>query len=130
MFYFPTIILGDQDEKVNVENDKFIQHYSTRIPWKDNDYTGRIDNNPRYNVAAQIIANIASARDWDFEEKNKGVSYLDLDRENIKSWVTENAAFMSNRKSALISITLIGKTMKNLSTIVKRNLCWNLIVFF
>lgn len=101
---------GIRMKKVNVENDKFIQHYSTRIPWKDNDYTGRIDNNPRYNVAAQIIANIASARDWDFEEKNKGVSYLDLDRENIKSWVTENAAFMSNRE---ISVNINHPYRKN-----------------
>ena len=70
---------GIRMKKVYVEIDNFIQHYSTRLPWKDNDYTGRIDNNHRNNVAAQIIANIASARDWDFEEKNKGVCYLDFD---------------------------------------------------
>lgn len=87
--------------KSNLENNKFIQHYSTRIPWKDNDFTGRMDDNPRYNVAAQIIANIASSRDWDFEEKNKGVSYLDLDSEKIKSWVTENAAFMSENEISI-----------------------------
>ena len=64
---------GIRMKKVNVENDKFIQHYSTRIPWKDNDYTGRIDNNPRYNVAAQIIANIASARTGILRKRIKGL---------------------------------------------------------
>lgn len=74
----------------------YVQHFSTRIPWKDNDYTGRIDNNPRYNVAAQVIPNIASSRDLEFEEKNKGKSYEQVGPVRMQSWITENAAFMSD----------------------------------
>ena len=59
------------DKKLKQQTN-YVQHFSTRIPWKDNDYTGRIDNNPRYNVAAQVIPNIASSRDLEFEEANKG----------------------------------------------------------
>lgn len=76
----------------------YVQHFSTRIPWKDNDYTGRIDNNPRYNVAAQVIANIASSRDLEFEETNKGKSYEQVGPVRMQSWITENAAFMSDTK--------------------------------
>lgn len=76
----------------------YTQHFSTRIPWKDNDYTGRIDNNPKYNVAAQVIPNIATSRNLEFEEKNKGKSYTQLEVESVKSWITENAAFMSDTK--------------------------------
>lgn len=74
----------------------YVQHFSTRIPWKDNDYTGRIDNNPRYNVAAQVIPNIASSRDLEFEETNKGKSYEQVGPVRMQSWITENAAFMSD----------------------------------
>lgn len=76
----------------------YVQHFSTRIPWKDNDYTGRIDNNPRYNVAAQVITNIASSRELEFEETNKGKSYEQVGSVRMKSWITENAAFMSDSK--------------------------------
>lgn len=76
----------------------YVQHFSTRIPWKDNDYTGRIDNNPRYNVAAQVIPNIASSRDLEFEETNKGKSYEQVGPVKMQSWITENAAFMSDTK--------------------------------
>lgn len=76
----------------------YVQHFSTRIPWKDNDYTGRIDNNPRYNVAAQVIPNIASSRDLEFEETNKGKSYEQVGPVRVQSWITENAAFMSDTK--------------------------------
>lgn len=82
---------------------KYVQHFSTRIPWKDNDYTGKVDNNPRYNVSAQVIPNISVSRDLDFEEKNKGKKYKDIGSENMKSWITENAAFMSEDQ---LSITL------------------------
>ncbi|QHI73482.1 ATP-dependent DNA helicase [Aminipila terrae] len=75
-----------------------VQHFSTRIPWKDNDYTGRIDNNPRYNVAAQVIPNIASSRDLEFEETNKGKSYKQVGPVKMQNWITENAAFMSDTK--------------------------------
>lgn len=76
----------------------YVQHFSTRIPWKDNDYTGRIDNNPRYNVAAQVIPNIASSRDLEFEEANKGKSYEQVGSVRMQNWITENAAFMSKSK--------------------------------
>ncbi len=76
----------------------YIQHFSTRIPWKDNDFTGRIDNNPRYNVAAQVIPNIASSRDLEFEELNQGKSYKQVGTEKMQNWITENAAFMSDIK--------------------------------
>lgn len=76
----------------------YVQHFSTRIPWKDNDYTGKIDNNPKYNVAAQVIPNIASSRDLEFEEKNKGKSYEQVGTVKMQSWITENAAFMSDTK--------------------------------
>jgi hypothetical protein len=79
----------------------YVQHFSTRIPWKDNDYSGRIDNNPRYNVAAQIIPNIASTRDLEFEETNKGNSYEQVGSAKMQSWITENAAFMSDTKLEL-----------------------------
>ena len=79
----------------------YVQHFSTRIPWKDNDYTGRIDNNPRYNVAAQVIPNIASSRDLEFEETNKGKSYEQVGPVKMQSWITENAAFMSDIKLSL-----------------------------
>ena len=75
-----------------------MQHFSTRIPWKDNGFTGRIDNNPKYNVAAQAIPNIASTRDLEFEERNKGKKYNDVEITEVKNWITENAAFMSNEK--------------------------------
>lgn len=76
----------------------YVQHFSTRIPWKDNDYTGRIDNNPRYNVAAQVIPNIASSRDLEFEETNKGKSYKQVGPVKMQNWITENSAFMSDTK--------------------------------
>ncbi|HGY9579727.1 TPA: ATP-dependent RecD-like DNA helicase [Vibrio harveyi] len=75
-----------------------VQHFSTRIPWKDNDYTGRIDDNPRYNVAAQVIPNIATSRDLDFEQKNNGKRYEQVGSVKMQSWITENAAFMSDTK--------------------------------
>ncbi len=74
----------------------YIQHFSTRIPWKDNDFTGRIDNNPKYNVAAQVIPNIASSRDLEFEDSNKGKSYEEVGTNYMKGWITENAAFMNS----------------------------------
>ncbi|WP_339246355.1 DEAD/DEAH box helicase [Paenibacillus sp. FSL R10-2796] len=76
----------------------YVQHFSTRIPWKDNEYTGRIDNNPRYNVAAQVIPNIASSRDLEFEEANRGKSYEQVGPVRMQNWITENAAFMSDTK--------------------------------
>ncbi|WP_088006828.1 hypothetical protein [Indiicoccus explosivorum] len=63
--------LADKEKKVQSQTN-YVQHFSTRIPWKDNDYTERIDNNPKYNVAAQVIPNITSSRDLEFEERNKG----------------------------------------------------------
>ena len=75
---------------------EYIQHFSTRIPWKDNDYTGRIDNKPKYNVAAQVIPNIAESRDIEFEEENAGKLYKDVGSGKLKNWITENAAFMSD----------------------------------
>ncbi len=81
--------------KNNIETKKeYVQHFSTRIPWKDNDYTGRIDDNPKYNVAAQVIPNIGQSRDVEFEEKNKGKFYKDIGSEKLKNWITENSAFM------------------------------------
>lgn len=74
----------------------YVQHFSTRIPWKDNDYTGRIDNNPKYNVAAQVIPNIATSRNLEFEELNKGKRYEEVGPVKMQSWITENAAFMSD----------------------------------
>ncbi|USK48043.1 AAA family ATPase [Bacillus sp. CMF12] len=79
----------------------YVQHFSTRIPWKDNDYSGRIDNNPSYNVAAQVIPNIASSRDLEFEETNKGKSYEEVGTVKMQNWITENAAFMSDTKLEL-----------------------------
>ena len=84
-------------KKVKLQTN-YVQHFSTRIPWKDNDYTGRIDNDPRYNVAAQVIPNIASSRDLEFEETNKGKSYEQVGSVKMQSWITENAAFMSDTK--------------------------------
>ncbi|NLC41217.1 MAG: hypothetical protein GX763_09915 [Clostridiaceae bacterium] len=74
----------------------YIQHYSTRIPWKDNDFTGRVDDHPKYNVAAQVIPNIASSRNIDFEEANKTKLYAEVNPLNVQHWISENAAFMSN----------------------------------
>jgi ATP-dependent exoDNAse (exonuclease V) alpha subunit len=87
----------DKEKKVKPQT-KYVQHFSTRIPWKDNDYTGRIDNKPRYNVAAQVIPNIASSRDLEFEETNKGKSYEEVGPVRMQSWITENAAFLSDTK--------------------------------
>ena len=53
----------------NLQSTKYVQHFSTRIPWKDNGFTGKIDDEPKNNVASQVIPNIASARDLDFEEE-------------------------------------------------------------
>ena len=91
------MFLIDKEKKVKPQTN-YVQHFSTRIPWKDNDYTGRIDNNPRYNVAAQVIPNIASSRDLEFEETNKGKSYEQVGSVRMQSWITENAAFMSDTK--------------------------------
>ncbi|MFP7297002.1 AAA family ATPase [Neobacillus niacini] len=88
-------------EKSEQPQSNYVQHFSTRIPWKDNDYTGRIDNNPRFNVAAQVIPNIASSRDLEFEETNKGKSYEQVGPVRMQSWITENAAFMSETKLEL-----------------------------
>ncbi|MBL3889148.1 ATP-dependent RecD-like DNA helicase [Bacillus cereus] len=91
------MFLIDKEKKVKPQTN-YVQHFSTRIPWKDNDYTGRIDNNPRYNVAAQVIPNIASSRDLEFEETNKGKCYEQVGPVRMQSWITENAAFMSDTK--------------------------------
>ena len=85
----------------NKTRKKYVQHFSTRIPWKDNDYTGRIDNNPKYNVAAQVIPNINASRNLEFEENNKGKYYKDIDSNEIKNWITENAAFMSTSQLSI-----------------------------
>lgn len=90
----------DKEKKLKPQT-KYVQHFSTRIPWKDNDYTGRIDNNPRYNVAAQVIPNIASTRDLEFEETNKDKSYEEVGPVKMQNWITENAAFMSDTKLSL-----------------------------
>lgn len=74
---------------------EYVQHFSTRIPWKDNDYKGRIDDNPKYNVAAQVIPNIGNSRDIELEEKNKGKLYKNIGSEKLKNWITENSALMS-----------------------------------
>ncbi|WML49156.1 AAA family ATPase [Neobacillus sp. PS3-34] len=94
------MFLSDKDNKVKQQTN-YVQHFSTRIPWKDNDYTGRIDNNPRYNVAAQVIPNIASTRDLEFEETNKGKRYEQIGSVRMQNWITENAAFMSHTKLEL-----------------------------
>lgn len=73
----------------------YVQHFSTRIPWKDNDYTGRIDDNPKLNTAAQTVPNIGESRNLDFEEQHRGKSYIDAGIQEMKNWITENAAFMS-----------------------------------
>ncbi|WP_169974309.1 MULTISPECIES: ATP-dependent RecD-like DNA helicase [unclassified Campylobacter] len=80
---------------------KYVQHFSTRIPWKDNDYTGRIDDNPKFNVTAQVIPNIAESRDLEFEDDNKGKKYEKVGSLKMQSWITENAAFMSDTKLCL-----------------------------
>ncbi|NIK75035.1 hypothetical protein FHS15_000133 [Paenibacillus castaneae] len=89
--------LIEKEKKVKSQKN-YIQHFSTRIPWKDNDYTGRIDDKPKYNVAAQVIPNIAASRDLEFEETNKGKSYEQVGTVRMQSWITENAAFMSDTK--------------------------------
>lgn len=89
--------LVDKEKKVKSQMN-YVQHFSTRIPWKDNDYTGRIDDKPKYNVAAQVIPNIAASRDLEFEETNKGKSYEQIGPVRMQSWITENAAFMSDSK--------------------------------
>lgn len=94
------MFLTDKEKKVKAQTN-YVQHFSTRIPWKDNDYTGRIDDDPRYNVAAQVIPNIASTRDLDFEESHKGKSYKQVGSESMQNWITENAAFMSDTKLEL-----------------------------
>lgn len=92
--------LMDTEKQVKSQSN-YVQHFSTRIPWKDNDYTGRIDNNPKYNVAAQVISNIASSRNLEFEEKNKGKCYEEVGPLSMQNWITENAAFMSSNKLSL-----------------------------
>ena len=92
----------------------YVQHFSTRIPWKDNDYTGRVDDNPRFNMAAQIIPNIATARDFDFEEENKGRYYKDLEPYCMQHWITENAAFMSEETIDLFLVHIYSKDDKNI----------------
>lgn len=82
----------------NIVSKEYVQHFSTRIPWKDNDYTGRIDDEPQFNVAAQAIPNIASSRDLEFEDKNRGKSYREVGFLKMQNWITENAAFMSDIK--------------------------------
>lgn len=76
---------------------KYVQHFSTRIPWKDS-FSGKIDDNPKYNVLAQVIPNIASARDLEFEEANKGKDYYEVGTVKMQNWITENLAFMCKRK--------------------------------
>lgn len=82
----------------NIVSKEYVQHFSTRIPWKDNDYTGRIDDEPQFNIAAQAIPNIASSRDLEFEDKNRGKSYREVGFLKMQNWITENAAFMSDIK--------------------------------
>lgn len=97
-----------QETKTN-----YVQHFSTRIPWKDNDYSGRIDDNPKLNVACQIIPNIASSRDLEFEENNKGKSYKEVDSSTMKDWITENAAFMSKDKLSITMNHPYARSKKN-----------------
>ncbi|MCA1011752.1 AAA family ATPase [Halobacillus halophilus] len=80
---------------------KYVQHFSTRIPWKDNGFTGKVDDNPKNNVASQVIPNIASLRDLEFEDNNKGMDYLVAGPLEMQHWITENAAFMSETKIPL-----------------------------
>ena len=61
----------------NNEN-HYVQHFSTRIPWKDNVYTGKIDDNPKSNIVAQVISGIAASRNLEFEEENKGKTIVAL----------------------------------------------------
>lgn len=82
-------------------NTKYVQHFSTRIPWKDNGFTGRIDDKPKNNVASQVIPNIASSRNLEFEDMNRGKDYLEVGSTEMQHWITENAAFMSESKLSL-----------------------------
>lgn len=81
----------------NVEYTNGIRHFAVRIPWKDNGFTGNIDNHPKYNMSAQIIQSIARTRDIEFEEYNKGRKYTEVGVENVWNWIIENAAFMSDK---------------------------------
>ena len=83
---------------IKPKNTKYVQHFSTRIPWKDNGFTGRIDDKPKSNVASQVIPNISSSRDLEFEDTNKGKDYLEVGPREMQHWITENAAFMSETK--------------------------------
>lgn len=80
---------------------EYVQHFSTRIPWKDNGFSGKIDNAPKFNVTAQAIPNIAANRDLEFEEENKSKSYIEVETDKMQHWITENAAFMSENKIKL-----------------------------
>ena len=108
---------------------KYTQHFSTRIPWKDNDYTGKVDDNPRYNVSAQVIPNISESRNLNFEEDNKSKRYKDIDSGNMKSWITENAAFMSEDK-LYIKVNHPYKGNSNLVTMKRLNLNYSHIHFY
>lgn len=39
---------------------------------------------------AQVIPNIASARDLEFEEANKGKDYYEVGTVKMQNWITEN----------------------------------------
>ena len=63
---------------VKNNKNKYVQHFSVRIPWKDNDYTGKIDDVPKSNVVAQVLTRIAESQNLKFEEENKGSIYISL----------------------------------------------------
>lgn len=88
---------------VKNNKNKYVQHFSVRIPWKDNDYTGKIDDVPKSNVVAQVLTRIAESQNLKFEEENKGKSYLDVGEANVKAWISENAAFMTKNELNIIS---------------------------
>ena len=62
---------------------------------------GKIDDNSKRNVVAEVITNIKESRDLEFEQANKGKFYKDIEREKIKDWITSNAAFMSENELSI-----------------------------
>jgi len=100
-------------------DNNYVQHYSTRIPWKDNGYSGKVDINPKLNISAQVIPNIAEYRDLEYEEENKGKEYQAIGPLNMQHWITENAAFMSDRSMLLKMDHPYSKGNKNFKHFVE-----------
>lgn len=69
-------------------------HLSSRVPWHDTDWTGRVCAAPAANHACTILRNVKGKKDADTEEADAGRPWPELARDRVPPCVFERGGFM------------------------------------